>query len=546
MKRLPDRPHPDHLKEQAKDLLAAYRRGDPDAVARFRNNLPAAAARDNGTISNPVLRLRDAQSCLAREYGFASWTDMNAFVTARRASSSGRDQAIFNWLRLVYAGDISGGANRASPAAAARMLEESPDLASSDACLACATGDGAAIRRATERDRAWVNRPGGPLNLPPLVAVTHSSLVRLPAFGERLRTAARFLLDVGADPDQAVGSRWPPDSLRAPSETCRLSALYGAAGQNHDPELTGILLNAGANPNDGESLYHALENPACARLLLAAGARITGTNALYRVLDLDCVETLRLLLEAGADPNEPAGGPPTTDWGAPLLWAIRRRRSPAHIEALLSAGADPLIRTPDGTSAYVLALRFGLEEAAERLCNVRGGESLADDERFVAACALADEAAARRMQARRPDLPGALSQKQLRLLPELAALGRGEAVRLMVRLGWPIAIPGGDWEASALNHAVFRGDTDLARFLLGQGASWRERHGFGDNVCGTLSWASLNEPEGVGDWSGCAEILVAHGMPAARPDPDSEGGVLIDGQRKRFSDEVTELLLKAP
>lgn len=38
-----------------------------------------------------------------------------------------------------------------------------------------------------------------------------------------------------------------------------MSALYGAAGVAHDPELTRILLGAGADPNDGESVYHSTE-----------------------------------------------------------------------------------------------------------------------------------------------------------------------------------------------------------------------------------------------------------------------------------------------
>jgi len=48
-----------------------------------------------------------------------------------------------------------------------------------------------------------------------------------------------------------------------------------------------------------------------------------------------------------------------------------------------------------------------------------------------------------------------------------------------------------------------------------------------------------------GDWLGCAEALVAHGMPAARPDPQAPDGAIVDGRRKRFSEEVTQLLLEA-
>jgi hypothetical protein len=115
----------------------------------------------------------------------------------------------------------------------------------------------------------------------------------------------------------------------------------------------------------------------------------------------------------------------------------------------------------------------------------------------------------------------------------------------MVRLGWPIATRGGDWNASALNHAVFRGDAGLARFLLEHGASWMEEHGYGDNVSGTLSWASCNDPVEGGDWLGCAEALLAHGLPAAQPAPGDPEWVIVDGRRKRFSEEVSALLLEA-
>ncbi|MGJ7530294.1 ankyrin repeat domain-containing protein [Variovorax sp. GB1P17] len=545
MKRIPARPDIDHLKKQAKALLVLCRNNDPTALARFRDALPAAANKSDTAIAALGLRLHDAQSCIAREYGFASWADLNGFVLARRAQADDPVKSVLHWLRLVYAGDIAGGSNRAQPSVALRLLEESPGLLGDDPYLGCAIGDEALLRRTTERDPGWVHRAGGPLGLVPLVAVTHSGLMQRPEFRERLHACASLLLAAGADANQSIGNRWPPASLEAPDESARISALYGAAGQNHDPMLTKLLLDAGADPNDGESLYHSLDNTDCTRLLLQAGARVTGTNALYRVLDLDAVDALRLLLAHGGDANEAAGNQPITDWGSPLLWAIRRRRSPAHIEALLAAGANPAAVTSDGIPAYTVALRFGLPEVARLLQQAGGGAPLPVEEEFIAACAAGDEAAARRIHAAHPGLIGTLSDKQLRLLPELAAQGCSDAVKLMVEMGWPMEIRGGDWDASALNKAVFRGDAGLTQFLLEHGADWKAPHGYGDNACGTLSWASVNEPVEGGDWLGCAKALVAHGMPTARPDPASASSVLMNGQRCVFSDEVSDFLLEA-
>ena len=109
----------------------------------------------------------------------------------------------------------------------------------------------------------------------------------------------------------------------------------------------------------------------------------------------------------------------------------------------------------------------------------------------------------------------------------------------------PIDVRGGDWGASALNHAVFRGDPGLTDFLLAHGANWHEAHGHGSDVLGTLSWASVNEPTGIGDpdWIGCARALMAHGLPKAERDPSNPERVLIDGRPVRFSEGVTESLV---
>ena len=540
--RSPDRSNLDHLKKQAKDLIRLYRSRDAAAMARFRNALPAAAGRNDEDISSAQFRLHDAQSCIAREHGFASWSDLKHYVEVQTATRKERGARILHWTRLLYSGDVSGTTNRANPRVALRMLAEDPGLIAGDPWLACAIGDESALRQATQTDPAWVNRPGGPLRLPPLIAVTHSSLLRVEEFRERLHRSAQWLIANGADVNQRIFSRWTPGSLDKPDERYPLSTLYGAAGNNHDAALTKLLLDAGADPNDGESLYHSLENPACTHLLLERGARIAGSNAIYRSIDLDDDGALRLLLEHGGDPNEPARNAPITDWGSPLAWAIYRRR-PRHSKALLEAGADALRPTADGVSPYRLALRFGLSDIANLLSAQTDEPEISDEERFVAACARGDEIEARAIRAQRPDLPASLSPAQLRLLPEMVAAGADDVAKLMVSVSWPIAVRGGDWDASALNHAVFRGNARLTRFLLEHGADWTERHGFGDNACGGLSWASLNEPIEGGDWVGCARALRDHGMPGAIAISGDSDHVTVAGVRRQFADDVTEVLL---
>lgn len=275
-------------------------------------------------------------------------------------------------------------------------------------------------------------------------------------------------------------------------------------------------------------------------------ARVAGTNALWRALDMSDPVALELLLAHGCDANEPAAAGVTQAWGTPLLRAIALRRSPRHIAALLTAGADPKASTPDGISAWRLATQIGLPEVVDLLRAYGVQENLTEGDEFVAACTRSDAIEARRIQARRPDLPRSLPEGQIRLLPDAAAWGSGDAVKLMVELGWPIAARGGDWEATALNHAVFRGDALLTAFLLSHGASWREKQGFGDDVLGTLSWASVNEPTGADnrDWTGCARALTAHGLPKVERDPSNPERLLIEGRPRRFSEAVTEVLLE--
>ena len=176
MERSPDRLNLEHLKKQAKELIRFYRRREPEAFARFRQHLPVAAGRSDDEIASLGLRLHDAQSCVARDYGFVSWRDLREYVEAQSAPGNADAERVLRWLQLVYAGDVVGTVNRANPRVAARMLAENPGLAAGNPYLACAIGDEDSLRRTTVADPAWVDRAGGPLQLPPLVADSRALL----------------------------------------------------------------------------------------------------------------------------------------------------------------------------------------------------------------------------------------------------------------------------------------------------------------------------------------------------------------------------------
>ena len=258
----------EQLRKQAKELLRAAQAGDAEAIERLGGREPILAR---------------AQLVVAREHGYPSWP-------ALVAASSGADE-------LVRAA-VSGRRGHAE-----RTLALHPEL-EHDRWVAVVCG------------RGWDGDPnaaGGPLECPPLVYACHSCF--------DTTALARELLHRGADPNGSFVNEYG-----------RMSALYGAAGVKHDPELTRALLEAGADPDDGESLYHAAyaEHPDCVRILLEHGATVAGTNALAAAVDADHVEHVRLMLAAGGDPNE-----------VPLVaHAVRRGCEASMLELLAEHGAD--------------------------------------------------------------------------------------------------------------------------------------------------------------------------------------------------------------
>ncbi len=84
-KQLPARPNLDHLRRQAKKLLAGLDARDPKAVATILKHLPAAKRLSETEVLNTRFRLADAQSAIARESSFASWPHLARHVEQLRS-----------------------------------------------------------------------------------------------------------------------------------------------------------------------------------------------------------------------------------------------------------------------------------------------------------------------------------------------------------------------------------------------------------------------------------------------------------------------------
>ncbi|MGZ8647233.1 MAG: hypothetical protein ACXW08_01120 [Solirubrobacteraceae bacterium] len=129
-----------------------------------------------------------------------------------------------------------------------------------------------------------------------------------------------------------------------------MSVLYGAAGEAHDLDTTRLLLDRGANPDDGESVYHAVEahDTACLELLLERGATVRDTNALGNAIG-DPVK-IRVLLEKGdLRPSDPE-----------LRNALLHVGDPAVAELLIDHGARA--RRPRPQRADAVRARRPLQE----------------------------------------------------------------------------------------------------------------------------------------------------------------------------------------
>jgi len=86
VRRLPSNPNLEHLKYQAKDLLKDHAARDPRATQRLREFHPRFAGAADADIFAATLKLSDAQLAIARESGFPSWPKLKRRVENPKAA----------------------------------------------------------------------------------------------------------------------------------------------------------------------------------------------------------------------------------------------------------------------------------------------------------------------------------------------------------------------------------------------------------------------------------------------------------------------------
>ncbi len=482
MPTLPANPNLDQLRHQAKDLLRAAQRGDHHA----RNRIEAVSAQ---------LTLAAAQLAIAREYGFASWTKLKDEVEAHTHELAEKVDAFCQAVVSFR------------PGRAARMLAETPEIAVHNFATAVLLGDAARVRGELERDPSLATRRDPRTGWTALHAACASRVYQLdPTLANGLAAVARMLIDAGADP-LVASPRWTPLG-------CAIAATN--SGPSNRP-IVELLLANGARPT-GEDIYLAgfAHDRHDLLPLLLANVEDPGAlgHALAAPISSNDAESVRLLLDAGADPSDyrdDDGRPVAAIWAATSASCGREL-----IELLLDHGADPNLAGPDGRTAYRLATSAGRTDLLELLHRHGANDDATATELFISACVRNDRNGARRQLDADPELLGRLDHHEQAALVRAAERGDTDAVQLMLDLGLPIEARGENG-ATALHTAAYAGSVDTVQLLLDRGADVEARDTSWNST--PLEWACVGSGERPSsasepDWAQTVRILLARGASA--------------------------------
>jgi ankyrin repeat protein len=451
---LPRHPDLEQLKRQAKELLRSAKTGDPTALARFRV-LPAFKSFSEERLRRTPLALRDAQSAIAREYGFPSWNALSehiALLTLQFADAA----------REFVEAATDGRMDRAE-----RLLRLHPGIVGASLHVALVTGDEKRANAWLAENPALAHKPDGPRGWEPLLYVCHTSLGHGSAADpDGLVAIARRLLELGAD----AGMRFPwlHHGVRRP-------VLWGAALVVRLLPLVELLLEAGADPNDGVTLPLAASagDTAALDLLLAHGANpnqpwaTDGAATLYAILHWSTTAVgAHWLLEHGAEPDPIFGAN-----GETPLHVVAERWDVPLAEALIARGADPRRKRADGRTPYAIAELNANRAVADWLLSHGAAGELLPIDRLVSACSRGDRKTAEDMLAAQPALRTQIGNEHYATLYRAAEQGDSAALEALLAIG--LDPNRGDEEIgkTALHCAAMAGRSDAVRILLHHGAS---------------------------------------------------------------------------
>ncbi len=478
---LPARPNLEQYRKQAKDLLRDLRLGEPIAVQRVKHHHPRFADVSNIQSEHKRASLTDAQLVIAREHGFDSWPKFASHIETLHLTSSvaSLSDPVSAFIQAACvprdASHASGTLERAE-----LILKRYPEVARANIHTAAILADENSVRNFLSTDRRNATQPGGPHEWDALTHLCFSRYLRIDrARSEAFVRTAKALLDAGAN----ANTGWYEVIDHPNPRKIIESAIYGAAGVAQHAQLTKLLLDHGADPNDEETPYHAAEGYDLAVLkVLVESGRLNPesmTTLLLRKADWHDLEGIRLLLEHGADPNA------MTRWGVTALHqALRRDNQLESIALLLDHGADLTAKNMHtGTAGTAMAAHRGRGDVLA-LLHERGialnleGLNLEGLDLLIAACAMGDDAAIDSIARREPQFVSELLVKGGTLLAQFAGNGNANGVRRLLDLGVPAdaLYQQGDpyfeiaQNSTALHVAAWRGWPEAVKLLIERGA----------------------------------------------------------------------------
>ena len=265
---LPNDPHLDHLRKQAKTLLKQVRAGDPRSRRAGRRVPSRAVAGRRAAGDRPQLRI--PQLAADRAAPGAGRPATAAHPIARRSADRSTPRSNAPTSSSGWRHCTTGRTIRPGSGPREQLLDAVPGC-----CPEQHLHEGGG-RRAGRRTRGarrgpWQAREeGGPYRWEPLLYLTYS---RLDA--PHQVEIARLLLEHGADPN--AGYLWQG----MPSPFTALTGAFGRGEGDQPPhrdrvELARLLLDAGADPNDSQTMYNCGPglSPAVRRCAPGAPARV--------------------------------------------------------------------------------------------------------------------------------------------------------------------------------------------------------------------------------------------------------------------------------